>query len=146
MPTPRRYLLIDGHSIIHAWPELRAQHLRGGQQRHAARDMLLQRMRHYQDMTGEQVIVVFDGTQSRTSEEREPEGLQIFYADAGTTADTIIERLVAKYGKEHDMRAATADGMIHETVSAFGGHWISPETLRTICDAAEGEMRRRIAK
>jgi predicted RNA-binding protein with PIN domain len=145
MATARRYLLIDGHSIIHAWPELRAQHLRGPQ-RHAARDMLLQRMRHYQDMTGEQVIVVFDGTQSRTTEEREPEGLQIFYADAGTTADTIIERLVAKYGKEHDMRAATADGMVRETVNAFGGDWISPETLRTLCDAAEAEMRRRIAK
>ena len=145
MADARRYLLIDGHSIIHAWPELRAQHSRGGQQRHTARDLLLQRMRHYQDMTGEQVIVVFDGTQARTTEEREQDGLQIFYADKGRTADSIIERLVAKYGKEHDMRAATADGMIRETVSAFGGNWISPETLRTLCAAAETDMRRRTA-
>ena len=129
--------------MIHAWPELRALN-RDASRRHIARDLLLQRMRHYQDMTGERVIVVFDGTQSRSSEEREPGGLQIFYADAGTTADTIIERLVAKYAAEFPMRAATADGMIRETVSAFGGHWISPETLRTICDEAEGEMRRRI--
>ena len=144
MSAPR-YLLIDGHSIIHAWPELRALHLQAAR-RHSARDLLLQRMRHYQDMTNERVIVVFDGTQSRTSEEREPGGLQIFYADAGTTADTIIERLVAKYARQCSMRAATADGMIRETVDAFGGHWISPETLRIICDEAEGEMRRRISK
>lgn len=142
MSAPR-FLLIDGHSVIHAWPELRALN-RDAARRHTARDLLLQRMRHYQDMTGERVIVVFDGTQSRSSEEREPGGLQIFYADAGTTADTIIERLVAKYAKEFPMRAATADGMIRETVSAFGGNWISPETLRTICDEAESEMRRRI--
>lgn len=138
-----RFLLIDGHSIIHAWPELRSLHLQAAR-RHTARDLLLQRMRHYQDMTGERVIVVFDGTQSRTTEERETGGLQIFYADAGKTADSIIERLVAKYATQHPMRAATADGMIRETVSAFGGNWISPETLRILCDEAEGEMRRRI--
>ena len=113
---------------------------------HLAREQLLHRMRNYQDMTGERVIVVFDGTQSRTTEEREKEGLQIFYADAGTTADTIIERLVAQYGKTHVMRAATADGMIRETVDAFGGSWMSPETLRTVVDDAEGEMRRRIQR
>lgn len=140
-----RFLLIDGHSIIHAWDDLRALH-RQPAKRHVARELLLQRMRHYQDMTEERVIVVFDGPMARTTEEREPGGLQIFYADAGTTADTIIERLVAKYATEHQMTAATADGMIRETVSAFGANWISPESLRRLCDDAEGEMRRRIAK
>ncbi len=138
-----RYLLVDGHSIINAWPELRVLH-RQAARRHTARDLLLQRMRHYQDMTGERVIVVFDGPQPRTTEEREPEGLQIFYADAGTTADTIIERLVAKYAKEHTLTAATADGMIRETVTAFDAYWVNPDALKRMCDDAEGEMRRRI--
>jgi predicted RNA-binding protein with PIN domain len=64
----------------------------------------------------------------------------------GTTADTIIERLVGKYAETHSLRAATADGMIRETVSAFGAHWLSPESLRQLCDDVEGEMRRRIGK
>ena len=138
-----RCLLVDGHSIINAWPELRVLH-RQAARRHTARDLLLQRMRHYQDMRGERVIVVFDGPQAHTTEEREPQGLQIFYADAATTADTIIERLVAKYSTEHTLTAATADGMIRETVTAFGANWVSPDTLKTMCDEAEGEMRRRI--
>lgn len=138
-----RFLLVDGHSIINAWPELRVLH-RQAARRHIARDLLLQRMRHYQDMMDERVIVVFDGPQARTTEEREPKGLQIFYADSGTTADTIIERLVAKYSTEHCMTAATADGMVRETVTAFGAHWVSPDTLKHMCDDAEGEMRRRI--
>ena len=42
------------------------------------------------------VVVVFDGTQSRMTNERENDGIQIFYADAGHTADSVIERLAAK--------------------------------------------------
>ncbi len=140
-----RYLLVDGHNIIHAWPELRALHRRPTS-RHTAREQLLHRLRNLQDMTGERVIAVFDGTHSRTSEEREPEGLQIFHADAGTTADTIIERLVARYAKEHEMRAATADGLIRETVASFGAHWISPDSLRRLCDDADAEIARRIER
>jgi len=109
-----------------------------------AKDRLLQRLRHYQDMSGERVVVVFDGTTSRITEEREPEGLQVFYADAGTTADTIIERLVAQHAKLHDLRAATGDGMIRETVDAFGGSWMSADTLLLLVEQAEGEMRKRI--
>lgn len=140
-----RYLIVDGHSILHAWPELRPLNLNPAK-RQMAKDRLLQRLRHYQDMSGERVIVVFDGTTSRITEEREPQGLQIFYADMGTTADTIIERLVAQHAKQHDIRAATNDGMIRETVDAFGGSWMSPETLLTLVDQAEGDMRKRIGR
>lgn len=140
-----RFLLVDGHSIIHAWDDLRTLH-RQPAKRHTARELLLQRMRNYQDLTEERVIVVFDGPQSRTTEEREPGGVQIFYADAGTTADTIIERLVAKYATDHQMTAATADGMIRETISALGAAWISPEMLRHQCETAEGQMRKIITK
>ncbi len=142
MNEPLKYLLVDGHSIIHAWPDLLVLH-RQPSRRHLAREQLLHRLRNYQDMTGERVVVVFDGTQGRITEEREKDGLQIFYADAGTTADTIIERLVAQHAKTHPMRAATADGMIRETVDAFGGSWISPETLLTLVARAEDDMRRK---
>jgi len=138
-----RYLIVDGHSILHAWPELRVLN-RQSAKRQMAKDRLLQRLRHYQDMSGERVVVVFDGTTSRITEEREPDGLQVFYADAGTTADTIIERLVARHAKQHDLRAATGDGMIRETVDAFGGSWLSAETLLLLVEQAEGEMRKRI--
>jgi uncharacterized protein len=145
MDPSRRYLIVDGHSILHAWPELRVLN-RNPAKRQMAKDRLLQRLRHYQDMSGERVVVVFDGTTSRITEQREPQGLQVFYADAGSTADTVIERLVAKHAKQHTLRAATGDGMIRETVDAFGGSWISAETLLTIVEQAEGEMRKQIGK
>ena len=139
------YLLIDGHNVIFAWPELRRDH-RVASRRHLARAELLRRLRNLQDMTSVQVVVVFDGAKQGTNEEREPDGLQIIYADPGTTADTIIERLVAKYVAERPMRVASADGMVRETVLALGADWISTEMLRSLCDDAESDMRSRLSK
>ncbi|MFO1485820.1 MAG: NYN domain-containing protein [Verrucomicrobiaceae bacterium] len=144
MPLPLTYLLIDGHSVIHAWPELRKEH-RIASRRHLARTELLKRLRNLQDMSGMQVVVVFDGAKQGTNEEREPDGLQIIYADPGTTADTIIERLVAKYVNERPMRVVSADGMVRETILSLGADWVSPELLRSLCDDAERDMRARLA-
>lgn len=144
MPAPLTYLLIDGHNVIHSWPELQREH-RVASRRHLARIELLKRVRHLQDMSGMQVVVVFDGARQGTNEEREPEGLQIIYADPGTTADTIIERLVAKYAAERPMRVVSADGMVRETILSLGAEWISPESLRSLCESAEIKMRTRLA-
>jgi len=144
MPAPLTYMLIDGHNVIHAWPELVRDH-RVASRRHLARTELLRRLRNLQDMSGMQVVVVFDGAKQGTNEEREKDGLQIIYADPGTTADTIIERLVARYAKERPMRVASADGMVRETILSLGAEWISPETLRSLCDSAETNMRARLA-
>jgi uncharacterized protein len=142
--TPR-YLIVDGHSIIHAWDELRRLHLRA-EKRYLAREQLLRRMRALQDMSGERVVVVFDGIGPKISEERESEGIQIFYADASHTADAVIERLAAKYAAQFTIRVCTADRMIWDGVRASGAEWISPDMLRFEVERAEGEMRGKIGK
>ncbi len=53
-----QYLIVDGHSVIFAWPELRALHRR---RTSLARDALVKKLRDYQDWTGVRVAVVFDG-------------------------------------------------------------------------------------
>jgi len=143
MAGAQTYLIVDGHSVIHAWPELLKLH-RASARRHLAREELLKRMRHLQDMTGDRVVVVFDGAGSRVSEDREREGLQVFYADAATTADTVVERLAAKHAATHRIRVVSADGMVGDSVMASGAEWVSPEALLGECERAEIEMRRRI--
>jgi predicted RNA-binding protein with PIN domain len=142
--SARAYLLVDGHSVIHAWPELRKLHTQGAR-RHLAREQLMQRLRGYQDQTGCRVVVVFDGTQARTSEIREPDGLQVIYADAGATADTVIERLAAKYAGQVAIRVASADGMVRETIHAHGADWISPEGLKLECERSESMLEKSLA-
>jgi CubicO group peptidase (beta-lactamase class C family)/predicted RNA-binding protein with PIN domain len=145
MPSPISYLLVDGHSVLHAWPELRRNQIVASK-RHLARTELLKRLRDFQDSSGSQVVVVFDGTQAKMSEEREKAGLQIIYADSGNSADHLIEKLAAKYAKTHPMRVVSADGMVGETVMAFGADWISPDMLKTLCQSADKEIQEQIDK
>src|SRR4051812_49323797 len=95
-----RYTLVDGHSVIFAWPELRKLHQRRNL---LAREELIKILTAYQDASGIRVVVVFDGQGSKIGDETTPGGIQVFYAARGQTADAVIERLVAAYGKEHDL-------------------------------------------
>jgi uncharacterized protein len=143
--SAQRFLLVDGHSVIHAWDDLRRLHLRSPK-RHLAREELLKRMRTLQDMSGERVVIVFDGTGAGITDEREKGGVQIFYADASHTADALIEKLAAKYATQFSIRVCTADRMIWETVRAFEAHWMSPDDLRFELERAERELRDRIRR
>ncbi len=89
-----QYLIVDGHSVIFAWPELRALHRRRSS---LARDALVKKLREYQDWTGVRVAVVFDGKGTAVNVNSEPGEIQIFYSREGQTADSIIERLASKY-------------------------------------------------
>ena len=124
-----QYLLVDGHSIIFAWPELRLLHDR---RTSLARDALVRQLRDFQDWTGLHVVVVFDGKGAKVSQEAHPGEIQIFYSRAGQTADTIIERLASKYAERFDLLVATGDYLVQETTSASGAETISPEGLREL--------------
>jgi predicted RNA-binding protein with PIN domain len=124
-----RYLIVDGHSVIFDWPELRKLHQRRSSM---AREELVKALRHYQDRTGVRVIVVFDGKGERVSEAADPHDVHIFYSRRGQTADSIIERLASKYGEKFDLTVATSDFLEQETVHASGASWISPLGLRKL--------------
>ena len=127
MPRRARYLIVDGHSVSFAWPELRKLHARRSS---LGRDELVKQLRHYQDWTGVRVIIVFDGKGRKIEATSDPGDVQVFYSRSGQTADAIIERLASKYAKRFDLMVATADSMEGETVQACGAEWISPEALR----------------
>ena len=128
-----RYLIVDGHSIIFGWSDLRKLHSRRAV---LARDALIKQLRDYQDWTGDKVVVVFDGQGPRVSATAYPLDVQIFYARRGQSADAIIERLACKYAARFPMIVATSDLLEMETVNACGAACISPEGLRDLLDAA----------
>ncbi len=124
-----QYLLVDGHSIIFAWPELRLLHER---RTSLAREELIKQLRDYQDWSGIRVVVVFDGRGSTVSHESEPGEIQIFYSRLGQTADSIIERLASIYAARFRLIVATGDYLEQETASASGAETLSPEGLREL--------------
>ena len=133
MPQRARYLIVDGHSVIFAWPELRKLHARRSA---LAREALIKRLRDYQDWTGVHVVVVFDGKGRKVEATSDPADVQVFYSRTGQTADAIIERLASKYAKRFELMVATSDSMEGETVEACGAEWISSEALRGILSSA----------
>ena len=133
MRSGPRYLIVDGHSVIFAWPELRKLHARRSS---LARETLLKRLRDYQDWTGVRVVAVFDGKGKKVEEISDLAEVQVFYSRSGQSADSIIERLASKYAKQYELVVATSDSMEAETVHACGAEWISPDGLRgLIADA-----------
>jgi predicted RNA-binding protein with PIN domain len=127
MPSRALYLIVDGHSVIFAWPELRKLHARRSS---LAREALMKQLRDYQDWTGVRVVVVFDGKGNKVSAISDPAEVQVFYSRSGQSADTIIERLANKYAKRYELLVATSDSMEAETVHACGAESISPDGLR----------------
>ncbi len=125
------YLIVDGHSVIFAWPEVRTLH---GRRTSLARDALIKRLRDFQDWTGTRVAVVFDGKGETVDVSSFPGEIQIFYSRAGQTADSIIERLASKYGGRHKLLVATSDVLEQETASACGAECISAEALKWLLD------------
>ena len=125
------YLIVDGHSVIFAWPELRRLHARRSS---LAREALIKCLRDYQDWTGVRVVVVFDGKGRKIETTSDPADVQIFYSRTGQTADAIIERLASKYAKRFELMVATSDSMEGETVEACGAEWISSEALRGLLE------------
>ena len=136
-----RYLIVDGHSVIFAWPELRKIHERRSS---LAREALTRQLRDYQDWTGVRVVIVFDGKGARVSATSGSGDVQIFYSRSGQTADAIIERLASKYARKVDLTVATSDFMERQTVHASGAMCISPEALREAMEEARLTTRRKL--
>ena len=128
-----RFLIVDAHSVIFAWPPLLALHQR---RMILAREALIKELTQYQDFSGVHVVAVFDGQGQGTSQAGEPGGIQVIYSGAGETADDVIERLVARYGQEHDLTVATRDRLEAQTASTFGAACISPELLGSMLEEA----------
>ena len=133
MEERTRYLIVDGHSVIFAWPELRKLHARRSS---LARETLVKQLRDYQDWTGVHIVVVFDGKGKKVEATSDPADVQIFYSRSGQSADSIIERLASKYAKRYELMVGTSDSMEAETVHACGAESISPDGLRELLASA----------
>ena len=138
-----KILLVDGHSMIFDWDDLATMH---GRNTAAAREELVRRLTGLQDNSDWTVAVVFDGVGVKASSDGTPHGIAVFYSKSGQTADSIVERLAAKYAKDHDVTVATNDRMERTTAEAFGSFTISGLQLRAEIDMARNSVSETIQR
>ena len=117
----KKYLLVDGYNIIHAWRELKLLLDDGNTTRdrqslslEAARFRLLDIMSEYRALKGTEVIVVFDAYNVRGhfTEKMDYMGVHVVYTKEAETADQYIARFTVERSKELDITVATSDGLI----------------------------------
>jgi len=134
-PAPR-YLLVDGHSVLHAWPELRKLH---SHKPASARERLIRQLSELHDSGRWSITLVFDG-QRGGQERRARDSLAVLYASAGQTADSIIERIVQIHAGRGEIGVVTADHAEMTAVESLGAFGFSPEWLRNEIQAADLEI------
>lgn len=125
-------ILVDGYSLLHAWPELAP-----GRPRHSpvAREELIHRLTQYGDAIGTAVTVVFDGGGAPKDT---PAGLssrmmEVLYSKDGRTADDLIERAACRLVEHGEVLVVTNDHAERDTVMAFGA-------LARSCDEFIGDV------
>jgi hypothetical protein len=133
-------ILIDGYSLLHAWPELAP-----GKARHsaAARDELIRRLTLYRDAIGTPITIIFDGANARHSPatvESTPE-LEILYSRSGQTADEVIERATHRLSAYGEVLAVTDDNAERDTVIAMGGMASSCWSFIQTVESALAELK-----
>ena len=124
-----KLLVVDGHSAIFAIDELRELHQ--GPKRYMVRNELARQLRDHGDRSGWKVVVVFDGRQrDRGVEGGKEDGILIVYSKGTETADTVVERIAARFAEKGDnVRVASNDRMVLTTALAFGAHGMRIEKL-----------------
>jgi predicted RNA-binding protein with PIN domain len=142
-------ILVDGYSLIHAWPDLAP-----GQPRHseAARTALVSALTKYGDAAGVPVTVFFDGggAPRGVPKEASTPNMEVIFSPAGNTADDLIERVACRIAKHGDALVVTNDYAEQDTVRAFGCGAIGCEefildvhaALREFSDSLERHNRR----
>ncbi|MDD5349969.1 MAG: NYN domain-containing protein [Chthoniobacteraceae bacterium] len=138
-----RFLIVDAHSVIFSWPELAALHRR---RMLLAREALVKALTEFQDTSGVRVVVVFDGQGNGASDASEPGGIQVFYSGQGQTADDVIERLAATYGREFELTVATNDLAEQDTAAGFGAVCVSTERLKEMLEGARADFQRELKR
>ncbi|MCR5632435.1 MAG: NYN domain-containing protein, partial [Eubacterium sp.] len=134
----RKYLLVDGYNIIHAWDDLKSLLEDGSSNAdrqslslEAARFKLLEMMSEYKAMKETEIIVVFDAYNVRGhfTEKLDYMGVHVVYTKEAETADQYIARFTVENSKNFDITVATSDGLIQLIIRGEDSKMLSAREL-----------------
>lgn len=136
-----RWILVDGYSVLHAWPKLRRL---AGRRLEPQREALVRALRQYADHTGRKLTVVFDGYAAKHKPDATQPSpvVEVLFSEQGKTADDVIERLVGQAAHRAQILVVTSDNMERHTVESLGAQSVAAEVFEAEIEAAVAELGR----
>lgn len=136
-------ILIDGYSLLHAWPELAP---RAARHSAAARDALIAQVTAYADATGHAVTLVFDGggAPAGVPKPHSTRCVEVLYSPAGRTADDLIERAAFRLKAYGEVLVVTDDLVERDTVRGFDAVTQSCAGFIAEMGSALGDLQREL--
>jgi len=138
------WLIIDGYNLLHHSAELAAL-LRTDL--HAARARLARLVENAALRLAPQATIVFDGREAGQDAALTAKHLEIYFAPANLSADSVIERLVCRYRDPGRILVVTSDRAERDTVAGAGAQTMSSQDFLARCEAdaarPPGARRRR---
>lgn len=137
---PYRRLIIDGYSLMHRIPGLAG---RAGSNLAGARQRLIQFVERTAHSIAETTTIVFDGQQSGGASPVESTSIEVIFAPADRTADTIIEQMVHDEADREQVLVVASDRLELENVSAAGALAMSCDQYLDLCRQHEQDLARK---
>jgi predicted RNA-binding protein with PIN domain len=133
-------ILVDGYSLLHAWPELAEGKPRFSA---AARDELIAILTQYNDACGIPISIFFDGASAPAGTPKPPSNrhVEVLYSKSGQTADDMIERTAHRMKPYGEALVITDDFTERDTVIALGGTAQSCDQFIRVLAQSLGEMK-----
>ena len=136
----KTFLIVDGYNIIHAWPELEDL---TNVSLESTRIKLMDILCNYQGVSGETVILVFDGylVKGSLGSVMEYNNIFVVYTKEAETADHYIEKTVFNIPKEYRVKVATNDGLEQTIIMGKGAIRITAAELKQMIEHEEKNIR-----
>lgn len=124
------WLIIDGYNLLHVVDELKAL-LKSDLG--LARHRLVRRIEGTAQRMAPQTTIVFDGREAGQDAALTSKHLEIYYSPGKHTADTIIERLVARFPTPGKILVVTSDRAEADAVLSDGAQVMSSQEFMDQC-------------
>lgn len=136
----KRYMIVDGYNIVHAWDELNClldDNLDG------ARAKLMDMLCNYQGYVKCELIVVFDAykVKGNLGEMFDYHNIHVVYTKEAETADAYIEKLTHTISKDYSVTVATSDGLVQLITRGQNCTIMSARELKEDMERVREEIR-----
>jgi predicted RNA-binding protein with PIN domain len=125
------WLIIDGYNLLHLVDDLKDLLSSDIQ---LARHKLVRTIEGTAHRMAKQTTIVFDGKEAGQDDALTSKHLEIYFSPGKHTADTIIERLVARYDRPEKILVVTSDRAEADAVLSDGAQVMSSQEFIAQCN------------